>query len=170
MSDSCSPSPSPRGQPVGASVERAGGPGTDTPLNERPTLPGPIDRVAEVAPETTGDTIRDQFGRVFNADTDGKAFGLKLNTITVQHLVGITCAVTGCKNQRITIKGFSIVENGSHNPPLMKLKIGQTFLEKYSDTKVDQMLSEVDDNLAQAVGANMRTSFNQNIFRGTTIN
>ena len=66
MSDSCSPSPSPRGQPVGAAVERAGGPGTNTPLNERPTLPGPIDRVAKVAPETTGETIRDRFGRVFD--------------------------------------------------------------------------------------------------------
>jgi hypothetical protein len=106
---------------------------------------------------------------MFHAHADGKAFGLKLNTIAVQHQVGITCAVTGSKNQGITSKGFSIVENGSDNPTLMKLKIGQTFLEEYSDSEVDQVLSEINDNFAQAVATNMWAGFDKNIFRSTAI-
>ena len=66
MSDSCGSCPSPRGQRVGAAVESAGGLRADAALHQGPTLPVRNDRVAVHLPGTAGDTIRDQFGRVFN--------------------------------------------------------------------------------------------------------
>jgi len=66
MSESCSTSPSPCGQRVGAAVESSGGFGAYTPRDWRPTLPEQVDRVVVAPPETTGDTIRDRFGRVFD--------------------------------------------------------------------------------------------------------
>jgi cyclic pyranopterin phosphate synthase len=66
MRESRSSGPSPSGQPVGAAVESTVGLAADTPLNGRPALPKRIDGAAVAPPETTGDTIRDQFGRVFD--------------------------------------------------------------------------------------------------------
>ena len=66
MSESCSSSSSPCGQRVGAAVESAGGHGADSPLCGPPTLAERIDRVAAPPLEMAGDTIQDQFGRVFD--------------------------------------------------------------------------------------------------------
>jgi cyclic pyranopterin phosphate synthase len=66
MSESCSSNPSPCVQRVSSAVEGAGGIGTDTSLHGRPALPEQFDRVAVAPSETTGDTIRDRFGRVFD--------------------------------------------------------------------------------------------------------
>jgi hypothetical protein len=66
MRESRSSGPSPSGQPVGAAVESTVGLAADTPLNGRPALPKRIDGAAVAPPETTGDIIRDQFGRVFD--------------------------------------------------------------------------------------------------------
>ena len=66
MSESCSSSPSPCGQRVGAAVESPGGLRADTALHARPTLTEQVDRVAEPPPETTGDILQDRFGRVFD--------------------------------------------------------------------------------------------------------
>ncbi len=66
MSESCSSNPSPCVQRVSSAVEGAGGIGTNTSLHGRPALPEQFDRVAVAPSETTGDTIRDRFGRVFD--------------------------------------------------------------------------------------------------------
>ena len=71
----------------------------------------------------------DQGLRMFNAHTDGKRFGLDINTPVVQHLKRIPCAVTDRKHHMIGCDPLTIGQHHAAHLPLVEFDVVDPTLE-----------------------------------------